>query len=118
LAVIRKREFALLRKHMPVAESLTTLASFCKTGIKPTADSSYTPAQRDAWVKELLGYRLLDIMAQVYGIGVEERTKEKSLTPLNPKLVSRPSIPHAAIDIDLRAPNIWMIGPVSSISSI
>ena len=111
LGVMKDREYALFRKNMPVAESLEILASFHKTGIKPTASTSYTSAQQDTWVKELLGYRLLDIMAQVYGMGVEERNKEKSLTPLNLKLVRHRSILHAAIDIYLRAHNIWMIGP-------
>lgn len=88
MGVMRAREYGLFVNKTPIPEPLQLLASFCKTGTKPTAaDSTYTSTQQDAWVKELLGYRVLDVMAQVYGKGVEEGNKDKSLTPLNPKLV-------------------------------
>ena len=82
------REHGLFNNDAVIPEPLQLLASFCKTGTKPTAaDSTYTSTQQDAFVKELLGYQVLDVMAQVYGKGVEEGNKDKSLTPLNPKLV-------------------------------
>jgi hypothetical protein len=102
------REESLFDNKTLSPESLQVLASFCRTGERPTAKSS---SQQDAWVKELLGYRLLDVMAQVHGVGVEEGTKEKSLTPLNSKLVSCLVIPLAVLIIYyFRAPNPWMTG--------
>ena len=82
-------ELSVLNNIRATPESFQLLVSFCQTGAKPTANSKYTIMQQEAWVKELLGYQVLDVMAQVYGKGVEEGTKDKSLTPLNPKLVSR-----------------------------
>ena len=87
--MMRATELSVLNNICATPESFQLLVSFCQTGAKPTANSKYTIMQQEAWVKELLGYRVLDVMAQVYGKGVEEGMKDKSLTPLNPKLVSR-----------------------------
>ena len=86
--MMQATELSVLNNIHATPESFQLLVLFCQTGAKPTADSKYT-MQQEAWVKELLGYWVLDVMAQVYGKGVEEGTKDKSLTPLNLKLVSR-----------------------------
>jgi hypothetical protein len=87
LAMMCSWEECLLDDMIPSPESLEVLASFCHTGERPSMKL------QDPWVKELLGYRLLDVMAQFHGIGIEEGNKDKSLTPLTSKLVSCLVIP-------------------------
>jgi hypothetical protein len=61
-------------------EKLALLQRFCVTGHSPEK-------QADILVKELLKYRLLDIVALVYGMASESNSEERGKVPFVDKIV-------------------------------
>jgi hypothetical protein len=81
LGLVCKQEKDLHNKiYFPTIEKLQLLHSFCHTGVVPQDDT-------DTFVKEVLKYRLLDIVAFVHGIASEGKTKEKGTVRFVDKLV-------------------------------
>jgi hypothetical protein len=76
------RENRLQPPKKPPSEGLLLLRQFCNTGIRPKPEK-----ESDLCVKELLYYRILDMFAQVHGIGAEDMAKDRSTLPLIVKLV-------------------------------
>jgi hypothetical protein len=68
--------------YFPGMERLTLLQRFCATG-------DFPEKQADILVKELLKYRLLDIVALVYDMASESNSKERGEVPFVDKIVHR-----------------------------
>jgi hypothetical protein len=63
-------------------EKLTLLQRFCATG-------GFPGKHANTLVKELLKYRLLDIVALVYDVAMESNSKERGEVPFIDKIVHR-----------------------------
>jgi hypothetical protein len=83
LGLVCEREESLhqsIQRRPPAIEKLRLLHSFCLTGDVPQTNV-------DTFVKDLLTYRLLDIVAYVHGMASEDNMKEKGSLPFIDKLV-------------------------------
>ena len=67
----------LLPANAPPGEGLQLLQRFCQTGVH----SKGLNGDAVLLAKELLYYRVLDVFAQVYGVGLDNRKIERSNFP-------------------------------------
>lgn len=67
----------LLPADAPPGEGLQLLRRFCQTGVR----SKGLDGDAVLLAKELLYYRVLDVFAQVYGVGLDDRKIERSNFP-------------------------------------
>jgi hypothetical protein len=83
LSVIREQEqlYHSESAYFPGMAKMRLLHTFCLTGAVP-------PNEVDTLVKELVKYRLLDVVAFFCGTASESRKKERGIVPFVDKMVS------------------------------